>query len=942
MILKKILGAVLALAAVIAVGADEDTIKIYAEPVDGNITVWKGYKRLFHSVHGSPNNLVFGFSIPNAKTRFELKEPSFRVTVPAGIRVEEILAIGRNPNSGYAERFGLNVKSEKLNEGATVYSFTNLKDFFEVYRDRGTRPAIKEIDIYFEQETFDPSKEYKILYDFSNAGIPINQRHVILKFLPPIDETGKLPSRFIFRNMTNFLWPFKVRDKALLKRIMKKYEAAGMNSSGCLHPDWEKDYEQVLRDAGWKFTQMLVWDPLIYRIPEPVKYAVLADGTTSKTHYCATAALKNKPLLDAVAYRNFNYERILDGDELVIDYEPFGYMKSACFCKDCLDKFAADFKLDRSALTSPAVVKKDFAEPWLAFCVAEQSGIMESRVMEFKRRYPHSKVTVYNYFLPFDNKEKLAQNLQGCPLDPRLMDKYVDIQLPSTYYHHGKVLIKALRDQKKHLRKPVGGTISTDRAFSLFAKYLSGSDMLSPGGTRLELLTIASLGGPEVQNYSQNYSQDGCTFVNIARAMREIAVCEEYYLDGTETDDISASVNKAWSKKYEDEDLSDCFASIAKKYKDGVLATVFNYGREFPIKADFSYTGDLKEFFVSDPVKKVRYLCNGKESWDAASFASLFKCTVAPEDAAFILVTADKPAVPGEFKTENITGKVTALSEDAKNLRPAIAAEQKYIREQFARDFKSHKHQTSEIIHSGDTVTVKTPAQQVVFSKKSGLILSWKDLKTGKEIFTGFDTSKYSFTQGGAWALVHASNRYAEYFRGSHLLYNVFDENIVDDAGVVIKLGHLHNDFFFRKDFEISPTEAKIKVTASMKNLTEYPAKMSFCFRSCFASPDISCFLDGKRVPLKAYNNFFYPSANEEGRAKHEEKKGEYVGDLFNGNAAEIVIPAGSVAFSWQGKNLASVLIYKDSQISTFEFITLDKVIRPMREYSFFYEMTAK
>ncbi|OQA85887.1 MAG: hypothetical protein BWY31_01654 [Lentisphaerae bacterium ADurb.Bin242] len=941
MILKTTLGMALVLAASLGVADAGNTIQLYAEPVDGNVTLWKGYRRLFHSIHGSPNNLVFGFSIPNAATRFELKDPSFQVTVPPGVKAEEFLAVHRNPNTGYAERFDLKVESEKSADGTVVFRFPNLKDFFEIYRDRGTRPAVKEIDVFFEPEKWDPAKEYTVFYDFSNGGVKLNRRHVILKFLPPIKESGKLPSRFVFRNMTNFLWQFKVRDKALLQRIMKKYEAAGMNSSGCLNPDWEKDYETVLRDAGWKFTQMLVWDPLIYKIPEPVKPAVLADGTTSKTHHCITAALKNKQLLDAVAYRNFNYERILDGDELVIDHEPFGYMKSACFCKDCLDRFASDFNLDRVALTSPAVIEKKFASQWLEFCSAEQSKLMESRIREFKRRYPHSRITAYNYFLPFDDPEKLAWHLTGCPLDPRRMDSYIDIHLPSTYYHHGKVLINALRNQKKHLRKPVGGTISTDRAFSLFSRYLSGSDMLSPSGTRLELLTIASLGGPEVQNYSQHYSQDGWTFVKIAGALREIAVCEDYYLDGAETDEVSASVNREWSRKYEAEDLNDGFAVIAKKIGNGVLATVFNYGREFPVKADFRYSGGLKTFYVSDPVKKIRYLCNGKESWDAASFASLFHCTVAPEDAAFVRITPE-PTDSDSFRTENVSGIATTASETAKDLKPDIAAEKKYIGEQFARDFKSRRHQTSEILHSDGRITVNTPVQQVIFSEKSGLILSWKTRTDGREIFPEFDLSRYSFSKGGAWAAVHAPNRYAEGFLGSHLPYRVFDENIVDDASVVVKLGYLHEDFFFRKDFEISPTETKIKVTTSLKNLTEYPLKMSFRFRNCFTSPQIVCSLDGKPVSLKAYNNFFYPASNADGRAKHEPKKEEHVGGLFNGNAATVGLPAGNLAFSWQGKDLASLLIYKDEKVSTLELITLDKLIRPMREYSFSYEMTAK
>lgn len=918
----------------------EETIKLYAEPVDGNVTAWKGYRRLFHSIHGSPNNLVFGFSVPPAKAGFEVKEQEFKVTIPPGVRLEEVLGICGNPRNGYADKFELISQTTKGASGETILTFPNLPEFFKLHSSE-SGVVRREIDLYLEQEKFDPEKEYTLLYDFSSNGQKHKQRNLIVKFLPPIDESEKLPSRFELRNVPNYFWSFKVKDKVLLKRIMRKYEAAGMAAAGTLNPNWEKDYGETLRRAGWKFTHLLFWNPLIFRIPEPVTYAKLADGSISKTNYCITSVFKNKPLLDAVARRNFEFEQIIDGDLLEIDLEPFGYMKTACFCNDCLDRFARQFKIDRSLLDAPATITGKYAAQWLEFATTSQADLMEIRIREFKRRFPNSRVSIYDYFMPFDNPANLTSHLYGCPLDPRLMDKFVDIHYPCTYYHRGKTLINAMRLQKKYLKKPIGVTISTDRAYSLFARYLSGNDMLTPSGTRLQILTAAALGAPGVLNYSQNFCQDGYTFVNIGKVMREIAAGEDYYLDGAETDELTAVVNREWAQQHEDEFLVDGFAVIAKKLHGNVLATLFNYGRGSAVKADLAWNSGLQKFYVCDPMGKVRFLYGKNEIWNAADFASSFKVMVGPEDAAFVLISAKKPVGYDSFRAENITAQAASASSE-KGMSVAITAERTYLQELLARDFKSTRHQTSTIDHTEEIVVVTTPAQAVTFDKRSGLIIEWKDLKHGKTPITVFVPEKYDFTRGGAWAIIEGSKSYSELFRGMHLPYRVCDQNIVDDATVVMKVGSLQKDFFISKEFTISPTEPQLKITTSVENLTEYPAKMSLWFRNCFQTPSITASLGGREVQLRALNNYYYPAANAAGRAKLQVRKNEYLGESFNGNTAGLSFKSGQIEFAWQEKDVSSTLFYQDGKIATFELMTYEKPLASLKKYVCSYEMESK
>ena len=931
---RKALTALVLLGAGILWMTAAENIRIYAEPVDGNITVWKGYKRMFHSVHGSPNNLVFGIRIQNDSAKFKLQNPDFKVTVPAGVRVEEILGLCSSPRTGYDERFPLQIRKEKQADNSTVYSFPNLTEFFNVHR--ALRPATREIVFYFEPEKFDPDKEYRILYDFSHNGIKFKQRHLLLKFIPPV-PTMSLPRRFRIYNLLNRLWSFKVVDKALLKRIMKKYEAAGLNSAGCVNPNWEKDYEKTLRDAGWHFTHNMVWDPLIYPIAKPVRMAVLANGKTSPKVKCITAAMKNTDLMMAVDKRSLRCETIMDGDGLTIDHEPFGYMKNVCFCKECLDLFASKYKLNRAELT-PQIIQKKYADQWLDFAIDNNVRILDLRIQEFKRRCPHSKVFHYNYFLPFDQPEKLAGLLYGCPLDPRRIEYFIDCHIPSTYAEHGNNLIRHMRRQKKYLRKPVGATISTDRSISLFAGYLSPDDMRSPQGTRLEILTVAALNGPLVINYCQTYTHDGMFFHEVAKAMHAIAVCENFYLDGEESQAVTGVINKAWNKQYEDEDLAENFAVITKQLGNETLATVFNYGREIPIKTDFRYQGTLKNFHVSDPVNRIQYLCNGKKAWSSQAFSALFQRTVQPEDTIFVLCS-DKP-VPADYKTINLTGTVGSDSTAAVS-GSALDAEREHIRSKLEQNYPSRKHQTSEIINQPRTVITRTPAQEVKFSLKSGLIVSWKDLKTGTEVIRNVDPEKYNLGAGAAWSMAWQPQSLRDQFYGMHLSYRNYEQNITDDGRIIIKLGFLNENFFICKEFELAPETASVKVATSFKNMRSFSQKAAFVFRSCFDSNQISCQLDGKKVPIESFNNFYYTT--QAGKNQHRLAKMEFLGPVIRQNSAKVFLPGRELDFRWKNPAgvVSRVLIYRDEQVSSFEICTGIRTIRSMREFSFVYTMTA-
>ena len=238
-------------------------------------------------------------------------------------------------------------------------------------------------------------------------------------------------------------------------------------------------------------------------------------------------------------------------------------------------------------------------------------------------------------------------------------------------------------------------------------------------------------------------------------------------------------------------------------------------------------------------------------------------------------------------------------------------------------------------------VIARTPAQEVKFSLKSGLIVSWKNLKTGTEIIRGVDPEKYNLGVGAAWSMAVQPQSLREQFYGMHMPYRNFDQNIADDGRVILKMGFLNENFFICKEFELAPETASVKVATSFKNMRPSTQKAAFVFRSCFDSKQIACRMDGKNLPIQSFNNFYYTT--QTGKDQHRLGKLEYLGPVIRQNSAKVFLPGRTLDFSWKNPAgvVSHVLIYRDDQTSSFEICTGIRTIRSMREFPFVYTITA-
>ena len=901
-------------------------LTLFTEPVDGNILAWKGYRRLFHSVYGSPCNLTYVFFVP-AKGTGLVKNSSFTVFVPDGVRVEEILPQYAN-NAGLREVYdGLSITKAKV-KGGTRYTVSNMDPFLKMYPNRSYTQK-KELSFYFEQEKFDPAKEYKILYQWTNAGKKMPEEHFILKFLPPVPKKP-LPKKVAWQNFVQ-VWQLNVRNEDLLKRIIVKYRDSNTASRALDHPrnKHTMKVENFLRKNNWQFYENFHVTLLAFRRDMAdgiyIKESLLADGTKSRTHHCPTAALKNRALIEK-AYP-FNKPNLKDGDILALDNEPFHYWKYACFCSECLDAFAKEFKIDRKRLSSPKVVQSQFEKQWLRFLCLHQYRATKIACDRFLKKFPKSKVVQYNYLLEFDNPATLHNQLKGCPQDPRDFDNVVSCHTVSVYSCHGADMVKRFLKQSANLKKPVSLALGMDRAIGEGSSYMSQNDVLTPKGVRLKTLVAAAGGGTCILSYAGIYF-DGWMFHTIAQAMHEIAAYEDYYIGGGKNAPLSVMLDPAWDSKYEEEYLSDSLSIISRSKGSNTLGTVFNFHATTPSKVRFRYTGPLKKFYVSELHNGKSYQYKGSKLWTKEAFNKSFTLTIAPEDAAFILISATDPL---KGKKSVFQADMREQKGNSPDILGKVAAEKKFLKGMLERGISSRAFHGSSVKVSGNNIVISTPSQEAVITLNGALMTCWKNKLTSKTVFDDGVIKNMNYAKGSVWSVVEPPHRAGREMR--FVKFRPYNLRISDEGKVEISFGYMTNEYFLYKTLDFSPDKAVFTVRSAFRNLTPYSTNCAMRFRMCLALKDKKMpqyILGGKAVAMTRPNNHFAPSRALSRAWEDADYRGPYSGNtlkgLFNGSW---------ITLQWNARDIQTVLVYQDRKLGTMELITPVRKIFPLKEVAY-------
>ena len=901
-------------------------LALFTEPVDGNILSWKGYRRLFHSIYGSPCNLTYVFFVPARETHL-VKGSSFRVFVPDGVRVEGILAQYANNQGARLVYDGLKITKTRV-KGGTQVVISNMDAFLKMWPNRSYTQK-KELSFYFEQEKFDPAKEYKVTCQWTNDGKKMPEEFFILKFLPPV-PVKKLPRKVSWQNFVS-VWQLDVHNEDLLKRIIVKYRDSNTASRALnisCNPHTMK-VENFLRKNNWQFYNNFHVTLLAFRRDMAggiyIKESLQADGKKSRTHHCPTAALKNQALIEK-AYP-FNRANLRNGDILALDNEPFGYWNHACFCSECLDAFAKEFKIDRSKLTSPNVVKTRYEKEWLRFICLHQYRATKIACDRFLKKFPASKIVQYNYLLDFDKPAVLHNQLKGCPQDPRDFDNVVSCHTVSVYSSHGAEMVKRLLKQSSVLRKPVSLAISMDRAIGEGASYMSQNDVLTPKGVRLKTLAAAAAGGTCILSYAGIY-YDGWMFHKIAQAMHEIASYEDYYIGGKENEPLSVMLDPAWDSKYEEEYLSESLSIISRGKGSDTLGTVFNFHTTTPSKVRFRYDGALKKFYVSDPYNRKSYRFKNSRLWTKEEFNRSFTLTLAPEDAAFVLISAKDPL---KGKVVSSQADMSELKGGASSIPEKVASEKKFIKGMLDRGITPKTFHGSSVKVQEDRILISTPSQEAVISLKGALMLFWKNKLTSKTLISDPLTTAYNYATGSIWSLIEPPHRAGRELR--FVPFKPYNLRISDEGKVEISFGVMTEEYFLYKTLDFSPAKAEFTVRSALKNLTPYGTSCAMRFRMCMALKGGKApkyILSGRETPMTRPNNHFAPTRALSGAWVDQDYRGHYSGNVlkgfFNGNW---------ITLSWTPRDIQTVLVYQGKGLGTMELITPVRKIPALKETAY-------
>lgn len=907
-------------------------LAFHTEPVDGNIMSWKGYRRLFHSIHGSPCDLTYSFFIP-AKSPGIVKDSTFTVFVPDGVRVEGILASFAT-NRGVRIPFkDLKITKTKV-KGGTRYLITNLDPFFKKYP---TLPYTqkKELTFYFEQEKFDSSKEYKVTSQWMNKGKKVSEEFFILKFLPPVPKKP-LPKNFLWHNFVN-LWHINVPDEKLLKKIIIKYADANIASRASSEPDYPETVkvENFLRKNNWKIYKNFFATTSVLTFRRDFakgiksKPSLMANGKKSGYHNCPTSALKNQALIDRANASAFNKSNLRDGDIMVLDIEPFHYWNNACFCDECLDAFSKEFKIPRANLTSPQVIRTKYEKQWLRHLCLVQFRAQKIACDAFRKKFPNGKVMQYNYLLDFGNPAAVHNHLKICPQDPRDFDKIIDCHAVSVYSLHAADMIKRLLQQRAYMKKPVSLAISLDRAIGTGASYMSQNDVLTPKRVRLNTLAAASAGGTYLLSFA-GIHYDGWMYHWIARAMHEIAVFEDFYFKGKHNAPLKVTLDPAWDTKYEEEYLSESLSIIASSLGNDTLGTVFNFHGSVQTKARLRYDGPLKKFYVTDIYNKKYYQFKGSKQWTKEDFNKSFVLMIPPEDAAFILISAKDPL---KGKKSSIHADMKDQKDSSGSVLEKVAVEKKMVKDQLDRGITPKTFHGASVKVQGDNVTISTASQEIVISLKSALMTSWKNKLTSKTIFQCAPLGIFNYGKASLWSKVEAPHRYSKLFSNSYMQFKPYNFRISDDGHVQISFGYLTDEFFVYKTLDVRGDKASFTFKSGIRNMTPYSNSCALRFRMVIdvkngVKPEF--ILDGKKTLMTRSNNHFAATRAQAGTRVDADYRGPFKGNTlkgkFNGNWINL---------SWNPRDVQTVLVFNSKPLGTMEFITPVRKISSLKESSY-------
>jgi hypothetical protein len=613
-------------------------LNVSCEPAEGN-ALWQEGHSVFNTFVDSPCSLSFHFW-----GKKNLKNPAFVIELAQEVELAECF----NTHSGLLQvEIPEKISSRRGDMRTVRHIFRNPRVFGIVQAS----PAwSRELTMAFRPAKDDlAGKEFPAWFWLEDDGGKSRERGLAIKFLPPLANTPN-PKNFRY-----YSWgdqDINFHDIGLLTAVARKYEEANMKSRKRHRGESPllKAIDDMLERRGWwmfnTFADHLNRNflPFTKDLAE-VPMSMTAEGKEREGKVCPTWFLTDPEVAEkfpAYVAESLRRAGTRDGEMVCIDTEPWA-PHEWCFCERCREKFARMFDLPAGVTTED--IRKNHRLQWREFRLRETVDVIGAMASAIRAYSPKLIVADYDYPFWF-NRPGFENRFDSVAKDSRTYEQHVDAHFSSFYHYNKKEAFDLIDVNVKALKKDVYMTPSISRAGPIHGSYTSRSETVDPWFMRLKILGAAASGAKGISIYP-GHQVDGLFFVEIDRAMAEIAVNEEFYLQGKRCDDSFKAEGLPLSKRtleIEGKPVTSTHPQWEQHlglrghvFGGGFLLTAINFHDLYDCFVRVTPPELAGEVLVCDPTRKLVYTDpDGNLAWQAEKLRQGFMVKIAKRDAAFI------------------------------------------------------------------------------------------------------------------------------------------------------------------------------------------------------------------------------------------------------------------------------------------------------------------
>lgn len=674
-----------------------------------------GGEAQFNTFVNSPVGLAFHFKGDISK----FAKPALLIDLPSDVKIADVFTT--HPEAWRAEKF--TVAPVTRREGAYRRWRIENPRAMQLAAPNGFLYQRKIVMALMPEKPAEVKSGRKVFWHLENGGQAGPEESFILNFLPPMAASPN-PKRFKMMR-----WDFEdmnfSRNDVLLSAVKCMEEANYIWSRRYPAKKFPRSVEinRILAERGWKF--MLPGAPSAHpqnytAVKNRIKleYAVDASGKIMPDKLCPEFVVNDPafiPLRDEVIQKSIQERNPRSGDYLVLDFEDWSPM-DWCFCLRCRTAFAK--KNNLVSIPDAALIKKQYAVQWRDF--RRENGVGKIRMIHdvVKKFFPGMILGDYTYVTDY-RKKNYENFFYGVAKDAVWNAKYLDMQMPSYYHILDAAAFDMMQTGRKKLNQEYIPLVAIDGL-----GYLAKHEILDPARFRMMCLNAAVTGCEGVGVYPGDHI-DGTYLLAMDRAMAEIAVCEEYFLDGGKDPAVSISAlpYRQTTTRIGDKDVTLSFPRWENAFRwnshklpgKGTLVSLLNYHTKQTAYIKVKAALPQKEYAVIDPVKRKRI--------PVADIGNGFLVAVPPRDARFV-----------EIIPVSRVDKSLPLADDENTVRENFRREQqRFLNENTQFEFKPVSSGAISMRSSdlnGDTVPeieIITPAQKLYLDlAHGGTLMDWQ------------------------------------------------------------------------------------------------------------------------------------------------------------------------------------------------------------------------